>query len=42
MMEWKPDIDEEGNCRNNPCEHCSGQLKGMDGTVYTCDNCPIL
>ncbi len=41
-MVWKPDLDEEGNCRNNPCEYCNGKPKGEDGTLYSCDNCPIL
>jgi len=41
-MKWKPDIDGKGNCRNNPCDSCSGEIKGEDGKTYNCDNCPII
>jgi len=40
-MAWKPDIDANGNCRNNPCDHCRGKMKGEKGRIYTCDDCPI-
>ena len=41
-MTWKPNINENGICINNPCGTCSGKLKGVNGQEYTCDNCPIL
>lgn len=26
----------------NPCMYCKGRLVGVDGRVYTCDNCPVM
>lgn len=28
--------------RHDPCTTCKGKIVGVDGRIYTCDNCPIL
>jgi len=26
----------------NPCEFCKGKIIGLNGRIYTCDDCPIV